>query len=315
MTRLPSTSALMVILCTTGAWGQSALPDGFDIDGHVNLAYSGFAGDDWQLYATTDLDVSWTNGTYGIDVSLIGFAAEGTSLSAFFGAVSYTFADQHKISFGAPRAAYDEFAGFRYSDYFESLGTIASFGGASSFLTIYNLVLEGDTYTILGLRYDGQVQGAEIAGSVHASPDGSGFLISSSARFQLNSGAVAGGFEYLDVDDIEVSNLMLRYDTRFGKFDLGAGFARTNIQPTVGPGSVTVSTYELAADYSFTDAISAGALWVQIFQDFGGPSMDQTFYGLRGKYGFAGGASANATAMKMQGDDDVQYSVSLRYDF
>jgi hypothetical protein len=315
-TMKPILFTLVAALALPGsADAETTLANGFQIDGHVSLSYGGSFDYGANPFISGDTEVSWSNGAFGIDASLIGFAYEDGLDKALYAALTYTFGDGHKLSIGSPRPAYEAYDGFAQTDYFGTGSGFGGFVGTTSVLTSQKMFFDSLPYSILGVRYDGRVGLADVAASLHGSPDGAGYLLSSSAEMELGAGVLAGGVEHLNVDDSRLTAFKVHYGRTYGQFDLSTGLVLTDVNLPGSTFDQKVALIELAADYRFDERWSAGVLLIQAkaWTDSGSGTLSLT--GARGRYAFGNGLSAEALVFDASGGGVTQFNLNLRYDF
>ena len=303
MKRLLCTSAItLMTFATTPALSETAFGSGFAIDGHVALSHLDIDGDT-QTYFSTDGDLSWSNGTFGVELGVIAFAVEDETATALFPTLSYTFGNGGKISVGMPRAAYDQYAAFKMNELSDLIGT-ANIGANGKSLVTTFLTLS-DVENVYGLRYDGAAGPVQFALSYHQDEEGDGALFSSSAAWTKDALTISGGLENYNFGGSDGGNIVkLRGDYDWGKFAAGLG-----VISIIPEGDDGEEVYEASLTWKPTDQISLTGVYAN--QALFGENL----YGVTGSYSFAENASVKLSAFKPSETADTAFEIGVRYAF
>ena len=301
-TFLSSTAIAAALLSTGAAFAETDLGNGFTADGSVDLSYIDLgSGSDGEALLFTDSELSWTTGTFGFDVGVVGGASSGGGEAAFFGGFTYTFGNGDKLTLGAPRAAFDEHAQFK-------LGELSTFVRIMPFISGNSLItsaqLLSDDLVVYGVRYDGAAGALDYAISLHQEEDGQASAFSSSASYAMGTGAVSGGLEYIDIDGVDaITEVKLRYDGRANQFGYGAGVM------SISSGGSSEEVYEIYGSYLPNDQLELTA--TATFLGSGGDAI----YGLGASYAFNENTKLRASAMSSNDFSDAAYEVGVRFEF
>jgi hypothetical protein len=303
MKRLLNTSAIaLMTFATTPVLAETSFGNGFTVDGHVALSHLDVGGEA-MTYFSTDSDIAWSNGTFGVELGLIAFADEEENATAVFPTISYTFGNGGKVSVGMPRPAYDEYATFKMNGLSDLLGTSNIAANGKSLVTTF-LTLS-DVENVYGLRYDGAAGAVKYALSYHQDEDGDGALFSSSAAWTKDALTVSGGLENYSFGGSSGGNIVkLRGDYDWGKFAAGLG-----VISIIPEGDDGEETYEAALTWTPTDQIAVTGVYAtqSLFGD--------DFYGVTGSYSFTENASVKLSAFKPSGSSETGFEISARYTF
>lgn len=296
-------AALALGLSTTGAVALD-LGSGFSIVGDVELEFNGGNGDDESL-GFTDLTLGWRSASgIGVDLTFVSITEfDGNDdESALWGGIVFT-TGLGDVTVGRPRPLMADMSSAPY------LGSVRAFsagelglisgsfvdliGMYSDNLDVYGITLEGESGA---LRYGLGLHSLRAEGqSVEA--------IEVTARYQLDSAEVYGGFETVDVQPEAYTKVML--GGRFIQERWSAGVELSNIKG-FGPGDSTFT--KLFGDYEVIDGLTLGMQY-EDWGDAGG-----NLIGLNGIYGFGSGGFAElGYVSNTDGDHVTSASIGFRF--
>jgi hypothetical protein len=267
---------LLGVLLASAAAPAMALDfgGGFYANGEFELEYldgSGFSGETLG-YGKVDVGYQQDGGGFGAFVGFDALNLDNETLSAFYGAISYS-GDWGKLQIGVPRNALDDYiatpqvGGARIFDL-----ELSVLDG--SLLPINYMV--GGIDTPVGLRYDGEFGAAKVGVSYHSIDNID--LVDLGMSYQLAQVNLRGGLEHVNGNGLSETSYFLGAEGEIGP--VTAGILLSDIS-TIGD----ADAWKVYGTYSPIDALDLTATYQSL--DTGGPSQD--FYGLAARYTFGPG--------------------------
>jgi hypothetical protein len=269
-------------------------------DGDMGLYYA-YSDGGSETFITGDVDLAYSFGAFGVDLSLIGYADNDDSASGIFGGGSFTFGNGAKIVLGAPRSVYDRFGrpGFVRAS---KVSAFNPYFGGMSLLTFSEI--DGDTDDI-GVSFAmGSQSGTQFAGSYHTSDDNNWDVYALGGSFSTGTFRIEGAAEFVDTAGTNTSLIKVSGHTQLGQIDAGAYLQHTR------EGSVSLTFAEVNADYELTDKINVGGSLGYVFE----PGDDASVISAFGSYEVFDGMKGSLGAFKRQGSE-AQYQLGLGLEF
>jgi len=293
--------SLLALLAVNPAFAETTYGD-WTVDGDIG-AYYQTEGAYSRGLATSDLDLRYDFGGFGVAISAISYALEGYASTSLYGGGTYTFGNGGRITVGAPRSAYDGYGASAVGRSDAGLALSSQLGGGIGILTQFSMNGNLDDY---GIRYDSASDGVfSYSGSYHHVDDIGEDVLALGARYESGAFVVSGGFERVGLDNDVNQAAKLQASYSFGQFEVGAYLSQAKFLGS------TFNYKEVSGLYHPTDRWALGLAYGEVNTGLSGARLTMGSV----DYEIVDHVSATLGVTKFDYSPDVSYQMGVKFTF